>query len=123
MDRTTRNLLIALAAVVGVVLLFSALAGAMMGPALGERGFFGPDLMRGHAWMWGLGMGFGGLTMVLFWAVLLVGLVLLARSVGMSAGIGQRPSESTPLDVLKHRYASGQITREQFEQMRKDLEG
>ena len=121
MDRTTRTLLVSLAIVVGVVLLFSALAGAMMGPVLGERGYFGPDLMRGHAWMWGLGMGFGGLTMVLFWGVLLVGLVLLARSVGMSAGIGRR-SASTPLDVLKHRYAAGQVTREQFEQMRKDLE-
>jgi uncharacterized membrane protein len=28
----------------------------------------------------------------------------------------------TPLNLLKRRYAAGQITREQYEQMRKDLE-
>ena len=122
MDRSTRILLLALGGVVVVVLLFSALAGLLMGPAMTGQGVFGPDMMRGHAWMWGLGMGFGGLSMVFFWAVLLIGLVLLARSVGVSAGFG-RHTASTPLEVLKHRYAAGQITREQFEQMRKDLEG
>lgn len=26
-----------------------------------------------------------------------------------------------PLDILKHRYASGELTRDQFEQMKKDI--
>ena len=122
MDRSTRNLLIALAVVAGVILLFSALAGSMMVPAM-AGGVFGSGAMPGHAWMWGLGMGFGGLAMVLFWGVLILGLVLLARSAGLAAGAGRpQSSEKTPLDVLRHRYAAVELSREQFEQMRKDIE-
>lgn len=31
------------------------------------------------------------------------------------------PSNQTPLDILKMRYAKGEITREQFEEMKRDL--
>lgn len=33
-----------------------------------------------------------------------------------------RHGSANPLDLLKQRYAGGQITREQFEQAKKDLE-
>ncbi len=32
-------------------------------------------------------------------------------------------SRETPLDILKARYARGELTQEQFEQMKRDLEG
>jgi len=51
--------------------------------------------------------------------VLIVGGVALFRALGGSLG-GR--GQGTPIDVLKRRYAGGQITREQYEQMRKDLE-
>ncbi|MEP0987096.1 SHOCT domain-containing protein [Ekhidna sp.] len=35
---------------------------------------------------------------------------------------GQRTKKETPLDILKKRYASGEIDRQQFEDMRKDLQ-
>ena len=124
MDKTTRTLLIAFGALLVVALTFSALMGGMMGPdfvSSGQtgQGTFGPGMMRGHGWMWGLGMGFGALVMVAFWGVVIVGVVLLIRSVsGAHGGLWQE----TPLTVLKRRYAAGQITREQYEQMRKDRE-
>jgi len=34
-----------------------------------------------------------------------------------------RPPAEPPLEVLKRRYAAGEIDRTQFEQMKKDLEG
>ncbi len=75
--------------------------------------------------MVGFGMGLGGgLLMVLFWIVLIVGAVWLARGLFPS---GQQPpasssrSEDSADEILKQRYARGEITKEQYEQMRRDL--
>lgn len=61
------------------------------------------------------------------------GLVLLLVIVGAIAyALGWRPQFNqtgptrhgeTPLDMLKTRYARGEISREEYEQMRRDLEG
>lgn len=122
MVRTTRDLLVPIGVLLLVALGLSTLMGGMMGP-----GFMGPGMIaRGpvqpggmHGWMWGFGMGLGGLMMLAFWGVLIVGGVALFRALGGSLG-GRW--QGTPIDVLKRRYAAGEITREQYEQMRKDLE-
>ena len=124
MDSTTRRLLLAVGLFVVVALSLSALMGGMMGPGFAGsdqtgQGPFGSGMMRGHGWMWGLGMGFGGLVMLAFWGVVIIGVILLVRSVGGAQG---GLWHETPLNLLKRRYAAGQITREQYEQMRKDLE-
>ncbi len=36
-------------------------------------------------------------------------------------GQGGHTSSETPLDILKKRYASGEISKEEFEQMKKDI--
>jgi putative membrane protein len=36
---------------------------------------------------------------------------------------GPPPQQESPLDVLKRRYANGEIAKEEFERMKKDLEG
>ena len=36
---------------------------------------------------------------------------------------GPAPTSQTPLEILKARYAGGEITGEEYEQMRRDLEG
>lgn len=35
---------------------------------------------------------------------------------------GQRTKKDTPLEILKRRYARGEIDRQQFEDMKKDLQ-
>jgi putative membrane protein len=70
--------------------------------------------------MMGMGMmGFGLLV-----PLLLIGLVVFA--LGWRPQVNPtRPAQSsqTPLEILKARYAGGEITREEYEQMRRDLEG
>ncbi|MCC6178473.1 MAG: SHOCT domain-containing protein [Chloroflexi bacterium] len=67
---------------------------------------------------WGLWMVLGWLSMVAFWGAVILGLVLLVRSL---TGKSTR-TEDSALDILRRRYAVGEITREQFESMRADLE-
>jgi putative membrane protein len=70
---------------------------------------------------WGWGPGFGWIFMLLFWGLIIFGLLALARWLFSSGGSGGGTGRS-PLDTLKERYARGEITREQYEQMRRDLE-
>ncbi|MFZ0391539.1 MAG: SHOCT domain-containing protein [Calditrichia bacterium] len=70
-------------------------------------------------------MGWGGLWFGwLFWIIIFIVIIwLVVRFAGGSQTRQQPPaSGETPLDVLKKRYARGEITREQYEQMRKDIE-
>jgi putative membrane protein len=76
--------------------------------------------MMGGGAGWGWGLGFGWIFMILFWGLIILGIVALAKWLFSSAGSGA--SGKGTLEILKERYARGEITREQYEQMRKDLE-
>lgn len=79
------------------------------------------DSYQGFGHMWGGGYGmFGGLMMVLFWA-LIIGLIVLAvrRFSGQSvSGAGQ-----SAMEVLKERYARGEIDEDEYERRKAKLEG
>ena len=62
----------------------------------------------------------GAIIMGLVILVLIIVLVYFIFKNSKTGGLGQPPHE-TPLDVLKKRYARGEITKEQFEEMKKDL--
>ncbi len=62
----------------------------------------------------------GGIGMLLFWLLIIVGVVWLIQSSSRGSAVSTPASES-PLDVLKRRYASGEINKEQFEEMKKNL--
>jgi putative membrane protein len=66
-------------------------------------------------WGW---IGLGIVHMLLFWFLIILGIVALLRWLAGSAG---RASGSRALDILKERYAKGEVTREQFEQMKREL--
>jgi len=65
------------------------------------------------------GMGFG---MLLFWALLIVGVIVLLRWLATGPGRRAPPSGgASALEILAQRYARGEIDREEFEQKRRDL--
>ncbi len=74
-------------------------------------------MMNGMEWGMGWGMGFGWL----FW-LLIIGLVVFAvqRATAPRTNETLREREDA-LDILKKRYARGEITAEEFDEMRKRL--
>ena len=72
--------------------------------------------MGGDGWGWGM----GGFLMVLFWVVVIEVVVLAARWAG---GSNAAPRSGTPLEILKERYARGEIDKKEFETKKRDLEG
>ena len=68
---------------------------------------------------------FGGIFMILFWILILVGLIYLVRWLVQSAGQHKTGGEDSDraLAILKERYARGEIEREEFEAKKKDLAG
>jgi putative membrane protein len=65
---------------------------------------------------------FGGAWMIIGWIVIIGlivwGVVTLTRRGGSRSESG---ANRTPLDIARERYAKGEITREEFERMKKDL--
>jgi putative membrane protein len=74
---------------------------------------------EGMGWGW---IGLGVLHMALFWVLVILGIVVLVKWFAGGGGASGPRSLDRPLDILKARYARGEITREQYEQMKRDLE-
>src|SRR3989338_6270238 len=75
---------------------------------------FGSFGMGGYGMM-SFGMGFGFLFMLLFWG-LIIWLIVTLINASQS-----NKNEPDSLTILKRRYASGEITKKQYEEMRKEL--
>jgi putative membrane protein len=71
--------------------------------------------------MGGMGI-FGMVAGLLFLVVLVAGAVWLIQALARGGGAGPMVSSGeTPLEILKRRYAKGEITKEQYDDMRRDL--
>jgi putative membrane protein len=58
------------------------------------------------------------LMMLVFWGLIIVGLVLGIRWL---VSQGHESRSDTAMDVLRQRYARGEIDKEEFEARRRDL--
>jgi putative membrane protein len=70
----------------------------------------------------GWGMGFGGPFMILFWILVIGGVVVLVKWLVDQSSAGKGARGASPLEILRERYARGEINREEYEQKRRDLE-
>jgi putative membrane protein len=112
-------LIVGLALVIGVT--FYVIDGRaqtgpwMMGPGIG----MGPGMMdweSGIGWIWTI-------IMFAFWIAVIVGVIFLVRwlAITMRTGGQWARSEDSALEILKRRYARGEINKEEFEEKKKDL--
>ena len=60
----------------------------------------------------GMGFGFGWIFMVLFWAFVILGIAYLLKQLLSSGNSGKKGE--TALDILKKRYAAGEITKDEY---------
>lgn len=86
-------------------------------------GYDGGPAWSGFGW-------FGGIFMILWWVVAIGGIVALVRWIAVSSGgshescrRGKHESagKDAAMDILKERYARGEIGKEEFEEKKKDL--
>ncbi len=75
----------------------------------------------GDGYMMHYGFGYGGMFMWLIFLIVLGVAVYFIIQTSKSKEI-TGPAQETPLDIIKKRYAKGEITKEEFESMKKDLE-
>ncbi len=102
-----------------VVRSLAAAALAAAGTTLAYAQGYGPGMMGGY----GGGWGFGAIGMVLWWILIILGIVLLARwLLSGSPGRGGHAPTGHALEVLKERYARGEVDKQEYEQKKRDLE-
>lgn len=75
----------------------------------------------------GMGFGVGWILMVLFWVLLIVAIAvlikwLIAPSGSRSSSDAPSSSRRTALDILRERYARGEMDHEEFEERKRRLE-
>ena len=78
-----------------------------------------------HMWEWGMGMGW--FWMLIFWSLIIgitvaVVYVLLNSRKHNQASQNSNLTQSNAVERIKERYAKGEINREEYKQIMKDLE-
>ena len=73
-------------------------------------------------WGWhdGMGwwMGFGSILFVIFWGAVVA---LFVWGIRKTSEKGSSNGKTNPLDIAKERYAKGEISKEEFDNIKKDL--
>lgn len=97
--------------------LFTVLAGLIL--PMGALAHSDDEVFGGH--MFGSGMWGGWMLMIIFW---IIGITLFILFIKWFVDQGRRKSrqDRMPLDILKERYAKGELDKDQFEKMKKDLQ-
>lgn len=81
----------------------------------------GPGMMGGYGYGYGMGWVWS-IVIIVFWILVIVGIIFLVRWIAISTRSGgQTGGGESALDVLKKRYARGEIDKDEFEERKRDL--
>jgi putative membrane protein len=110
----------------GALLAVLAVAPSFVGSAIAQQSrpeyyHYGPHMMWGEGYGWFL----GPIVWLLFIVVAIIVVVLVLRWLGVSGGPAAGlpgTAARTPLDILKERFAKGEIDKKEYDERRKVLE-
>ncbi len=115
MDKNIKTALIIGGIIVAAFIILPLVFGLVVGWQGEGWGMMGPWMMGGFGWMW---------LMPVLWIVFL-GLIIWAVVAAVRGSGESRSSDSSKaesaLEVLKKRYARGEINKEEYEEKKKDL--
>ena len=86
------------------------------------EGYYGGQGPGGWGPMMHYGFGYGGMFMWIIFLIVIGLLIYFFMQAQKTKGQTLTQGESH-LDILKKRYAKGEIAKEEYERMKKDLEG
>lgn len=115
MNKNMKTALIIGGIILGVSIILPLISGLFSGGQ--GYGMMGPGMMGGFGWGW-----FGPVFMILFWALVIWAVVALVRGVAWPGGWESSSSQAdSPMEVLKKRYARGEINKDEYEEKKRDL--
>ena len=115
MNKNTKTALIIGGIIVAVAIIVPSIVGAVSGGQDVGWGMMGPGMMGGFGWWW-----FMPIFMIIFWGLIIWGIVALVRSLSAPRDSDSAKTDSA-LEILKRRYAMGEITKEEYDEKKHDL--
>lgn len=88
---------------------------AIIGAVPGWQGY-GYGMMGNFGWGW-----FMPVFMIIFWGLVIWGIVALARGTTWSGNTDSSNHSESAHEILKKRYARGEINKAEYEEKKKDL--
>ncbi len=99
-----------------IVFILSLLAGLLL--PMGVLAHSDDEVFGNH--MFGSGMWGGWMFMIIFWVIGITLFILFVRWIVDQGKTKEGPSNKA-LEIMKERYAKGEINQQEFERMRKDI--
>ncbi|MDO8716694.1 MAG: SHOCT domain-containing protein [Dehalococcoidales bacterium] len=118
MNKNLKTILIIGGIIVAALVIVPTVIGSVSGWQGYGYGMMGPGMMGNFGWGGFTGM---GIVMVIFWGLVIWGVVALSRGAGLSCCTGSSNHSDSALEVLKKRYAQGEIDKKEFEEKKKDF--
>jgi putative membrane protein len=115
MSKNVKTALIIGGIIVAILIIVPLVFGLISGWQDGGWGMMGSGMMGGFSWWW-----FMPIFFILFWGLVIWGIVALVRGLSGSRG-SDSPTADSALEVLKRRYARGDISKEEYEEKKHDL--
>ena len=116
MNKSLRTGLITGGVIIGILIVVPLIGAFFPGWQTGGWGMMGPGMMGAYGFSWFMPIG-----MIIFWGLVIWGVVTLVRYIISSGGNSTTPPSASAIEILKTRYARGELSKEEFEDKKRDL--